>query len=223
MTNLAFGSKEDIDMIFKPELQIMHFMNLFLQSENPMLLEQVFWFFGNSMGDNEKIRDLVVQQTPVVDVMEKLISKPKIGRSLLKVMVWLASNINRYKGLDKAKILKSYKIVDAAFYTEDDEIITDGLWALSYMTDTPDDMLLGEMCKPVTVSMACKFLESREVSMIVPSLRVVGNFLTSNDPKIVDVLMWEGCLDKLYNQLLITNTNIIKETLWAYSNISAGS
>jgi len=104
MTNLAFGSKEDIDMIFKPELQIMHFMNLFLQSENPMLLEQVFWFFGNSMGDNEKIRDLVVQQTPVVDVMEKLISKPKIGRSLLKVMVWLASNINRYKGLDKAKV-----------------------------------------------------------------------------------------------------------------------
>lgn len=34
--------------------------------------------------------------------------------------------------------------------------------------------------------------------------------------------MWEGCLDKLYQHLLMTNSTIVKETLWAFSNITAG-
>ena len=34
--------------------------------------------------------------------------------------------------------------------------------------------------------------------------------------------MWEGCLDKLFQHLLMTNSTIVKETLWAFSNITAG-
>ena len=78
------------------------------------------------------------------------------------------------------------------------------------------------MANPTVVASACQNLESRELSIIVPALRVVGNYLTANDPGIVDVCMWEGCMDKLYQHLLMTNSTIIKETLWAFSNITAG-
>ena len=75
---MAYGTNEDIEKIFKPEYDILASMDLFLQSENINLIEQIFWFFGNAMGESREIRDLLLSKTCIFDVMEKLVFSRKI-------------------------------------------------------------------------------------------------------------------------------------------------
>jgi hypothetical protein len=51
----------------------------------------------------------------------------------------------------------------------------------------------------------------------------MGNILTSNDNRIVERCIWLGVIDRLTNILYQSNSNLIKETLWAFSNIAAGT
>jgi len=53
-------------------------------------------------------------------------------------------------------------------------------------------------------------------------MRAIGNVLTASDPMIVERCLWLGVLDKLTNLLYQSNSNIIKECLWSFSNITAG-
>jgi hypothetical protein len=53
-------------------------------------------------------------------------------------------------------------------------------------------------------------------------MRAIGNILSTNDPKIVERCLWEGILDKMHGILLSSSTNVVKECLWAFSNITAG-
>jgi len=73
------------------------------------------------------------------------------------------------------------------------------------------------------VARICHCLSEKDITIYVPALRTIGNILTSNDHNVVDLCLWEGCLDRLTNILYTTNSNLIKETLWALSNISAGN
>lgn len=75
---MAYGTNEDIEKIFKPEYDILASMDLFLQSENINLIEQIFWFFGNAMGESREIRDLLLSKTCIFDVLEKLVFSRKI-------------------------------------------------------------------------------------------------------------------------------------------------
>lgn len=50
----------------------------------------------------------------------------------------------------------------------------------------------------------------------------MGNILSTSDPAIVERCLWAGVLDQLANILYQTSSNLIKESLWALSNISAG-
>lgn len=65
-------------------------------------------------------------------------------------------------------------------------------------------------------------LGEKDLHLFVPALRCLGNILTSNDSRVVERCLWEGCLDKLTNMLYQSNSNIIKESCWALSNITAG-
>jgi hypothetical protein len=61
-----------------------------------------------------------------------------------------------------------------------------------------------------------------DLGIYIPALRVIGNILSASDPQIVEKCLWANVLDRLTNLLYQTNHNIIKESLWALSNISAG-
>lgn len=63
---------------------------------------------------------------------------------------------------------------------------------------------------------------STDLSHFVPALRAMGNIISTNDPSIVERCLWLGLLDKLNSLLYQSNSNIIKECLWTFSNITAG-
>ena len=58
LTNLAYGTNDDLECIYHPKYQLLQFMSIFVQSPNKTLVEQAFWFIGNSIGDSPKLRDL---------------------------------------------------------------------------------------------------------------------------------------------------------------------
>lgn len=53
------------------------------------------------MGDSKSLRDLIIEKTGIVEVMNKLIQSQRIAKTLLKTMCWVNSNINRFKNLSK--------------------------------------------------------------------------------------------------------------------------
>lgn len=60
------------------------------------------------------------------------------------------------------------------------------------------------------------------MSIYIPALRCIGNILTVSDAAVVDRCLWLGAMDSLTQMLYQSNSTIIKESLWAVSNITAG-
>ena len=99
--------------------------------------------------------------------------------------------------------------------------MSDCMWALSYMADG-EDIHIGMVSAGEVLPKVIECLGMKEYNIFVPSLRTLGNILTTNDPDIIDRALFEGALDKLTDILYANNTNLIKECLWAFSNITAG-
>lgn len=142
---------------------------------------------------------------------------------MLRTICWVASNLNRFKYLDRQNVSNSFQIAKIGLFTEDSDIVSDCLWTLSYIADTQDDELLDMVGQPDILTQLVTSLGDKELSIFVPALRAVGNILTTNDPAVVQRALWIGVVDKLTHILYQSNSNIVKECLWAFSNISAGT
>ena len=108
-------------------------------------------------------------------------------------------------------------------HSTDEEVVTDAAWALSYISDGPNDAIAAVLATgvlPVLVSN----LSSTTVSngVVVPSLRAIGNFVTGTDQQTQTVLN-AGVLPALASLLKRSTKNgLKKEIVWTISNITAG-
>lgn len=186
------------------------------------MLEQCFWLLANVCGESERFRDYVMQRIDVYAPMKRLVSTSKISKSLLKTICWLNSNIQRYRKLSQADVINGLNIANAGLYTEDNDIVSDCLWAINYMADTDDDILIGHIASTETLPKVIECVGDKDFSVFVPALRALGNILTTNDTEVVERALFQGALDKLTTILYSPNANLIKEVCWALSNICAG-
>lgn len=58
--------------------------------------------------------------------------------------------------------------------------------------------------------------------MFMPALRCIGNILTCSNPEVIERCMFCNVISELNCLLMQTSTAVIKETLWSFSNITAG-
>lgn len=65
MTNLAYGTEDDIDKLFDPAIDLISSINNILNSNDKPMIEQALWLIGNITGENEKFRDLILQRTNI--------------------------------------------------------------------------------------------------------------------------------------------------------------
>jgi hypothetical protein len=193
-----------------------------LKGDDPVILEQCFWFVANICGESEKLRDFILQRVDVYESMKRLVANPKISKSLLKTMCWLNSNIQRYKHLKMGDVLSGLHIATAGLFTDDIEIQSDSLWAINYMADTDDDLQLTQIAEGETLPKVIACVGEKDFNIFVPALRCLGNILTTNNHEIVERALFEDCLGKLSQILYSPNGNLIKEACWALSNICAG-
>ncbi|PVU94042.1 hypothetical protein BB561_002832 [Smittium simulii] len=120
----------------------------------------------------------------------------------------------------QACISPALPVLSKLIYSVDDEILTDACWAISYLSDGPNDKI-EQVIQHGVCPRLVELLTYNHTSVQTPALRSVGNIVTGTDDQTQRVLDC-GVLPALLNLLSSPKEGIRKETCWTISNITAG-
>lgn len=151
-------------------------------------------------------------------------------------MCWINLNIHKTLKLDKEEVIylsliidniqkeKGISLANSGLFTEEESIIKDCLWAISYIIDTKDDFFIGQTAlHNDLLKQLIEFMSSKSPDIFVPAMRCFGHIATITDTQIMEKSIKLGVLDRLTNLLYTSSKNVIKECLWIISNICGGS
>jgi len=116
---------------------------------------------------------------------------------------------------------KVIKLLPSLFATNEEDILSDSCWILSYLSDGHTEHvedLISLNLLPTLVEL----LSTPITKIQIPALRTLGNILTGNDQQTAKVIAL-GLIDKIAPLLTSRKRSLRKEALWAISNIMAGA
>ena len=176
---------------------------------------------GNIAGDSTGYRNKVLEAGALWPLLEQLRESSKL--SMLRNATWTLSNFCRGKpGPDFELIRNALPALARHIHSTDEEILTDACWALSYLSDGPNDKI-DKVIQAGVCRRLVELLMHPAPNVLVPALRTVGNIVTGDDMQ-TQVIINCGALSCLLH--LVTSNqkkSIKKETCWTLSNITAGT
>jgi len=218
LTNIASGNADQTRVVVEHgALPI--FVQL-LQSPNDDVREQAVWALGNIAGDSPNFRDLVLQSGGLHPVMTVLRESEKT--SMMRNATWTLSNLCRGKPPPPFEwVSPALGTLANLIYSSDCEVLTDACWALSYLSDGPNERITAVIQAGVCRRLVELLLHTSPLVQ-TPALRAVGNIVTGDDNQ-TQVILHSGALPSLLKLLSHAKKAIRKESCWTISNITAGN
>jgi hypothetical protein len=220
LTNIASGTSAHTQHVVECQA-VPEFIRL-LDSADNRICEQAIWALGNIAGDRTAFRDLVIRAGALPVILRKF--RPDMELSHLRNSMWTVSNLFRGKpAADLAEVAPAIPFIVQVLYLPDTEVLADALWTLSYLTEF-DSERVQAVVQSGCIKQVIALLSRSEVEVVTPALRTIGNIVSGDDPEFTQAILNNGGAAALgYLIGTVTRKALLKEAVWALSNILAGN
>jgi len=218
LTNIASGSSEQTRYVL--EMGAVPMLKALLSSPQHEIREQAVWNLGNIAGDSYQCRDYLLSQGIMEPLLGCLVDSSPL--TLLRNATWTLSNLCRGKPQPAWHLVApALPTIARLVRSTDDEVLTDVCWALSYLSDGPNERIQAILECGLARRMI-ELLHHSSFSVLTPALRLVGNVVTGDDQQ-TQLMINNYVLPSLLALMKSSRKGIRKESCWTISNITAGN